>query len=455
MSQTISVLFETKKIGYRELKNIYQIGILKIKSINIVYKQNLIISIIFKFYNLLHSNPLTSKPFYFILIRNGAVCLDTYRSLKEINSDEKIVIYGDSVVKNDESIWYESRPIFSPNLFKSDDYVGDVIISNFYLKNFYEFQDNVNRKKIKIVKVDYAISMRFSKKLNRYKIPILEDYSRLKIEQFKKSEYKFSLSVIIPTKFESKDLFGIENCIRSLVDICSNIELEIIVIYKKEDHSKFNLLTAELSYISELIGVSYDEDFNFSKTINKGANIARKEYFLILNDDIIFYEESDILHLLSHFKTSRKLGSIGIRLTNPKGEILHAGQEFRNGSVDHFLKKSKWEYLANAHGVCREISGVTAAVLFMEKNFYFEVGGMNEIFPNDFNDVDLMLRIRARKFENLICSKVIAHHAESLTRGITSSNELDLGLAKLAEIHGKIPNRDPFLYTPAERMSIE
>lgn len=296
--------------------------------------------------------------------------------------------------------------------------------------------------------------MRFSKKLNRFKIPILEDSSRLKIEE-NKIDYEFSLSVIIPTKFETKDLFGVLNCIKSLVEISSKIKLEIIVIYKKEDCYKFKLLSAELSNISDLIGLSYDENFNFSKTINKGANIASKEYLLILNDDIIFYEESEILHLLGHFKTNSKLGSIGIRLTNPKGEILHAGHEFRNGKVDHFLKKSKWEYLANAHGVCREISGVTAAALFMKKNFYFEVGGMNEIFPNDFNDVDLMLRIRAKKFENLICSKVIAQHAESLTRGMTSPNELDIGLAKLEEIHGKIPNRDPYLYTPAERISNE
>jgi hypothetical protein len=80
---------------------------------------------------------------------------------------------------------------------------------------------------------------------------------------------------------------------------------------------------------------------------------------------------------------------------------------------------------------------------------------MNENFPLDYNDVDLMLKIEAYGLRNLICSRVSAKHAESLTRGITHLDVLNNDLKRLLNIHGKLPNRDPFLYTPADRTCCE
>jgi hypothetical protein len=66
-----------------------------------------------------------------------------------------------------------------------------------------------------------------------------------------------------------------------------------------------------------------------------------------------------------------------------------------------------------------------------------------------------MLKNEENKLKNMICSKVSAIHAESLTRGETGLHVLEEDLKRLTGIHGKLPQRDPFLYTPADRIHIE
>jgi GT2 family glycosyltransferase len=201
--------------------------------------------------------------------------------------------------------------------------------------------------------------------------------------------------------------------------------------------------------------IEFDEDFNFSKVINTGVDATSFEIILIMNDDIILDDKSDLIHLISHLKTERNLGSIGIRLFDETGKILHAGIEYRNGAPQHILKGSDKNFLKNAHEVCREVSGCTGAFLAFTKTNFNRVGKMNENFPLDFNDVDLMLKFKKYGLKNMICANVYANHAESLTRGITEENIITDDLNRLISIHGKLPERDPFLYTPSDRTNCE
>jgi GT2 family glycosyltransferase len=174
-----------------------------------------------------------------------------------------------------------------------------------------------------------------------------------------------------------------------------------------------------------------------------------------LNDDVILNDKSDLIHFFSHLKDEKNLGSIGIRLFDERGNILHAGLEYRNGEPQHFLKGSNKDFLKNSHDICREVSGCTGAFLALTKTNFYNVGKMDENFPLDYNDVDLMLKIEECGLKNMICSKVIANHAESLTRGVTPSDVINDDLNRLTNIHGKLPERDPFLYTPADRICYE
>ena len=392
---------------------------------------------------------------FHLLIRNNSKIIFDSKLLEKFEINVREIIYGDSIVQTGEKYWYEARPIFSTIHLSNQDYLGDIVLANFDLESFEKVRESVSEGFLSVDKVDYAISKRYSKSLNQLNVPILFDLETKKIASLDKINIKPSVSVIIPTDFKKSKNYGIEKSILSLLRITTNINFEIVLIYHKKKRNEFIQLLSKFRNTTSIEGLEYDEDFNFSKVINLGVDTSKHEIIFLMNDDIILDNSSDLNHLISHLEFEKNLGSVGIRLFDEFGKILHAGLEYRNGEPQHFLKGSEINFLKNAHEVCREVSGCTGAFLAFTKSNFYKVGKMNEYFPLDYNDVDLMLKNEENKLKNMICSKVSAIHAESLTRGKTGLHVLEEDLKRLTGIHGKLPQRDPFLYTPADRIHIE
>jgi GT2 family glycosyltransferase len=450
-----TIVFESRKIGIIEVKNVIKIGIFKIRKIEFVYPQNIFLTTILRATNSVLNISHSKNQNKYILIRNKASYIANKIDIKKLEETKKGIIYGDSIINYQDETWYESRPIFSPYLYRSEDYIGDIVLTNFKVKNFNYLRKSILGDKVDIFKENFAISLRYSNKVNKYNVPILYDYGNLEYEKSISITNKFSISVIIPTNFSAKDKFNVTNCIKSLIKISSGFNLEIIIVHKNKDDFKFESLSSELKEISQIVSMNYSGNFNFSKAINMGVERAMNENILILNDDVIFDENSDLKHLLNHLDSITTLGCIGIRLTDTKGKILHAGHEYNEKGPQHFLNGSELEFLKNVHGKCREVSGVTAAVLFMTKNIFKKVNGMNENFPNDFNDVDLMLKLTKKGYNNFICSGVNAQHSESMSRGVSNSIEISESLSRLIQNHGKFSERDPYLFTVGDRIKYE
>jgi GT2 family glycosyltransferase len=64
----------------------------------------------------------------------------------------------------------------------------------------------------------------------------------------------------------------------------------------------------------------------------------------------------------------------------------------------------------------REVSAVTGACLLMPRRVFDEVGGYDEVFPVNYNDVDLCLRAAAKGYRILLEANAKMVHAESATR---------------------------------------
>ena len=447
-----SISFKIYLINYFNLQKF------AIQLIELSTEQKLTIKFLNKFLNLL------SKIFlrfiknlmpYYVLTRNDCKFLIDPKMFNTFEKDQKRLIYGDSIVQTQDKDWYESRPKFSRIHFKNHDYIGDLVLSNFKLKSFSEIRELSLQGSLELEKLDNAVSKRYAKQYNDLKVPILVDQLGDFFASDKEITKKISVSILIPTDFKKTNTYGIDKSILSLIKNVTNIEFEIILLYGKNKRSEYNNMVKKFESQLNMKSIEYMEDFNFSKVINSGVNASSFEFILIMNDDVILDEKSDLIHFFSHLSNDNNLGSIGIRLFDENGRILHAGLEYRNGEPQHFLKGSDKDFLKNSHDVCREISGCTGAFLAFTKRNFVKVGKMNENFPLDYNDVDLMLRIEEHGLKNLICSKVTAIHAESLTRGITNLDVINNDLNRLTDIHGKLPERDPFLYTPADRIFYE
>jgi hypothetical protein len=392
---------------------------------------------------------------YFVLARNNCKFLIDPKWFNTFIGNKKILIYGDSIVQTVDKDWYESRPKFSRTLYMNQDYIGDMVLSNFEFKSFSKIRELSSQGYLELEKIDNAISKRSSNAHNNFNVPILVDQISESLATNKEINEEISVSILIPTDFRKTKSYGIEKSILSLIRNTTKIEVEIIVLYNKNKRPEFNHMIREFKGELNVKGIEYIEDFNFSKVINIGVDSSSFEFILIMNDDVILDEKSDLNHFFRHLSSDQKLGSIGIRLFDETGRIIHAGLEYRNGEPQHFLNGSDKDFLKNSHDICREISGCTGAFLAFRKTNFNEVGKMNENFPLDYNDVDLMLKIEKHGLSNLICSKVTATHAESLTRGITDLDVINNDLNRLTDIHGKLAKKDPFLYTPADRIFYE
>ena len=440
------------------LINCFNLQRFAIQFIELSPEQTLTIKFLNKILNLLSKIYL---PFnknlkaYFVLARNDCKFLIDPKLLNSLEGHQKILVYGDSIVQTLDKDWYESRPKFSRTHFKNQDYIGDLVLSNFKFKSFSEIRELSSQGCLELIKIDNAISKRYSNQYNNLNVPILVDQTSKLLTTNKEINEKILVSILIPTDFRKTKTYGIEKSILSLIKNTTKIEVEIIVIYNKNKRPEFNSMLKELKSELNLKSIEYIEDFNFSKVINAGVEASSFEFILIMNDDVILDEKSDLNHFFRHLSTDHKLGSIGIRLFDESGRILHAGLEYRHGEPQHFLKGSDKDFLKNSHDVCREVSGCTGAFLAFRKKNFNEVGKMNENFPLDYNDVDLMLKIEKYGLKNLICSKVTATHAESLTRGTTDLDVINNDLNRLIDIHGKLAEKDPFLYTPADRVFYE
>jgi GT2 family glycosyltransferase len=62
-------------------------------------------------------------------------------------------------------------------------------------------------------------------------------------------------------------------------------------------------------------------------------------------------------------------------------------------------------------------SAVTAACLMVAKEKYHQIGGFDEQFEIEFNDVDFCLRLREAGYHNIYLPHVELYHYESFTRG--------------------------------------
>jgi len=404
----------------------------------------------------------------FIYLRNSATL--TKESLLIIqaklnNNHQSCLFYGDSVVETDKynKNWYESRPEWSPIFFKSHDFLGDLILtvtndSQLFTKESVNsfILNHVYDDKVKKIRIDSAISKRTANSISSAGIPkllsenrIVTDTTRSKV----KLKLEESLSVVIPTNFSKNsdgELF-ILKCLESINKYATTANFKVYLMVEERDQKPYDILFDDIAYRFQISKIVYrNPEFNFSKVINYGVSQVSSEFVLILNDDVYFASKFDFSCPLNHL-VNDSTGSVGIRLLYPDQKIQHAGIYFINGAPQHWLCGSNKDYLLASHSYCKEVSGSTGAFLLFRKNLFERIGGMDEDFHLDYNDVDICLKFEESGFKNILCSDITAYHFESKTRGKRQEFEVKIDLAKLSKKHS-INSRDSYTYTPADRI---
>lgn len=224
------------------------------------------------------------------------------------------------------------------------------------------------------------------------------------------------VSIIIPNKDNAEVL---DTCLSSILDKSTYDHFEIIVVENNStEASTFDYYENAKRRDPRIKIATWKHEFNFSKLINFGAQHARGEFLLLLNNDTEVISPFWIESMLG-ISQEPTVGAVGAKLYYRDGTIQHAGVYVQGTGAGHLnssLDRNEKGYYHTASST-REVSAVTAACVLTKRKAFEEVGGFSEEFAVAFNDVDFCLKLRAKGYSIVFAPEAELYHYESLSRG--------------------------------------
>lgn len=231
------------------------------------------------------------------------------------------------------------------------------------------------------------------------------------------------VSVVIPNKDHHKDL---DLCMRSMITRATYQNLEFVVIENNstepETFAYYEKIQKEFPQVRV---VTWEREFNYSAINNFGAQYAKGEYLLFLNNDTEIIEPSMIEEMLG-FCQREDVGITGARLLYQDDTIQHAGVVVGFGGIagHTFIGLHEAENSYFHRAMCaQDYSAVTAACMMTKASVFREVGGFTEELAVAFNDIDYCMKVRAAGKLVVYAPYAKLYHYESKSRGLEDTPE--------------------------------
>ena len=219
------------------------------------------------------------------------------------------------------------------------------------------------------------------------------------------------VSIVIPV-FNNLDLN--RQCLESIYRHTPLEGVEIIAVDNGSTDGSTDYLRQEETY-GRLQLISNTTNLGFARACNQGAQIARGNRLVFLNNDTIV-QPGWLDGLTRCLEKDEEIGIVGAKLVYPDDTIQHAGVTFNDQiKVGHIYR-----FFHHSHPAVnkeREFQVVTAACMMIRKALFVAVGGFDEHYQNGFEDVDLCLQIRRLGYKVYYTPHCVVYHLESKTAG--------------------------------------
>lgn len=324
--------------------------------------------------------------------------------------------YGDSD-KGDGEFLY--KPDFGPDTFRAQNLIGPcAIVRKSYLEEIgyfiesdgKDFLYNTFMREKDISRIYHIPKALFFNA--QYRSPSKEGIVRPIVSIVGRPK----ISIMIPNK-DSIDILS--RCINSIFELSTYRNYEIIIIENNSTKQETFEYYDSLAGNPQIKVCYWKGPWNYSAINNFGYNQVTGDYVLLLNNDIEVIEPAWLEEML-FFAQRPDVGVVGAKLLFPDGTIQHVGVTIGvrrvAGHAFHGQAGDNPCYMNRAVSV-QNLSAVTFACAMMKTSVYKEVGGLDEGYAVNLNDVDMCLRIREKGYLNVFTPYARLYHYESKSRG--------------------------------------
>jgi len=199
----------------------------------------------------------------------------------------------------------------------------------------------------------------------------------------------------------------LHKCIMSIVENADELKYEIIVVDNcSPDNSAKNISDS----FPDIILIKNDNNVGFPAANNQAFNIARGQYFLMLNPDTLI-KKNTLQRSLHVLKSDQSIGCIGVKTIRGNGEILPScarsyptmwSKLLQIFYIDKIFKK--WKFLKSSnighwdYNNSRDVDLLHGGYMMFPESIYSKIGGLDEKIPMFYEDLEYCCRIKKSGF---------------------------------------------------------
>lgn len=195
----------------------------------------------------------------------------------------------------------------------------------------------------------------------------------------------------------------LQACLHSLLNTVKSTD-EIIVVVNNENRTvhDININKDRVNYLH------FYENLGHGKAANKGIQLAKNEYIVITDHDIVF-NKGWLDELWKFYHSDDKLGAVSCKIINTlNNKILDYGIAFSDFNFCHPFMD-----LHAAHPltcVDRQTQMICTGGFLTQKSILETVSGFEENYGSLYTDLDICLKLNKANFKVGVSSKAVAYH---------------------------------------------
>ena len=232
------------------------------------------------------------------------------------------------------------------------------------------------------------------------------------------------LSIIIVNYNVFED---VKKCIGSIYNNISRLKFEVIVV----DNNSANRDIEKLKEIHPDVKLVLNKDNRgFGYANNIGVTFAEGEFIVLVNQDIIFLDNS-LEVMLDYIRNNNNIGAIGPIQVKPNSGIEYyytffpsiysrLMQEFRLYMTAPIMKKRFFNFLDEKIkiGVPFEVDWVMGSCMMLKRKLFNDLGGFDEAFFLYEEETELEYRLKSSGLRNYMHpgARVLHNHHSSASK---------------------------------------